>query len=65
MNDQWKHLALYHYSSVPTLTSACSVCGLHPKANKSLYVRTFVSFIKTVTATPVRLKCETRSNRCY
>ncbi|CAF4419002.1 unnamed protein product, partial [Adineta steineri] len=37
MHDKWKHLALYHYSSAPTLTSPCSVCGLRPSANRSLY----------------------------
>ncbi|CAF3553209.1 unnamed protein product [Rotaria sordida] len=37
MYDQWKDLALYHYSPAPTLTSSCSVCGLRPTANKALY----------------------------
>jgi hypothetical protein len=45
MQDQWKDLALYHYSSAPTLTSTCSVCGLRPAANKSLYVKTVFYFI--------------------
>jgi hypothetical protein len=40
MNHEWKHLALYHYSPAPTLTSLCSVCGLRPSANKALYVKT-------------------------
>ena len=45
MHNQWKDLALYHYSSAPTLTSTCSVCGLRPTANKSLYVKTAFFFI--------------------
>jgi len=39
MDSQWKHLALYHYSSAPTLTSNCSICGLRSTANKALYVK--------------------------
>jgi hypothetical protein len=41
MNSQWKHLALYHYSSAPTLTSTCTVCGLRPTATKALYVKIY------------------------
>ncbi|CAF1146931.1 unnamed protein product [Adineta ricciae] len=37
MTSKWHHLALYHYSPAPTLSTACSVCGLRPAANKSLY----------------------------
>ncbi|CAF3639029.1 unnamed protein product [Rotaria socialis] len=37
MYHQWQHLALYHYLPSPTHNSACSVCGLRPSANKSLY----------------------------
>ncbi|UJR35583.1 hypothetical protein I4U23_028336 [Adineta vaga] len=37
MHSQWQHLALYHYSPAPTLSTVCSVCGIRPSANKSLY----------------------------
>ncbi|CAF1320705.1 unnamed protein product [Rotaria sordida] len=37
MYHQWEHLALYHYSPAPTLTSTCTACGLRPTANKALY----------------------------
>jgi hypothetical protein len=42
MHSRWKDLALYHYSSAPTLTSTCSVCGLRHNANKSLYVKIII-----------------------
>lgn len=43
MYQQWKHLALYHYAAAPTSSSSCSVCGLRPAANKSLYVKQTIS----------------------